>query len=69
MALKKRTTNSKKITQTLFQRLGNFLFTVADAHLDTELLVDVLGQVLGTIDGTILRYHVGEVTMFHLVCC
>ena len=38
----------------LFKRLGNFLFTMTYAHLDTELLVDMLSQVLGTIDGTML---------------
>lgn len=30
------------------------LFTVADAHLNAELLVDMLSQVLGTIDTTVL---------------
>ena len=34
--------------------LGDILFTVADAHLDTELLMDMLSQVLGTIDGAML---------------
>jgi hypothetical protein len=27
---------------------------MTDAYLDTELLVNMLGQVLGTIDGTML---------------
>ena len=30
------------------------LLTVADAHLDAELLVDMLSEVLGGIDGTML---------------
>ena len=40
--------------------LGDILLTMAHAHLDAELLVDVLCQVLRTIDGTMLTARAAE---------
>ena len=34
--------------------MGDALLTMADAHLDAELLMDVLCQMLGRIDGAML---------------
>ena len=54
----------------LLQRLGYFLFPMTDAHLDTKLLVDMLGKVLRTIDRTVLatrttkaEHQTGEATL------
>ena len=38
----------------------NILLSVADAHLDAELVVDMLSKVLGGIDGTMLTTRTAE---------
>ena len=44
----------------LLKDLRDALLTMADAHLDTELLVDMLRQMLGRIDGTMLATRTAE---------
>ena len=38
----------------------NILLPMADAHLDTEFLMDMLCQMLGTIDGAMLTTRTAE---------
>ena len=44
----------ERLPRLLFKCLGNFLFTMTDAHLYAKLLMDMLGQVLSTIDRAVL---------------
>ena len=43
-----------------FEGLGDVLFAMADAHLNAELLVDMLCQVLGRVDAAVLAARAAE---------
>ena len=43
-----------------FQCLMDVLLTVADAHLDAELIMDVLSEMLGRVDRTVLTTRTAE---------